>query len=99
MDMNRRQKRMLQQQGEVDGDGAPIPQQRKPSPTSAPKDRIPPVQFIREVIAELRKVVWPSKAETINYSIVVLITVVVMTLMIYGLDWVFSTFVLDLFEI
>ena len=56
------------------------------------------MQFLREVRGELRKVAWPSRAETVNYSIVVLVTVVVLTAMIYGLDWVFSTFVLELFD-
>ena len=56
------------------------------------------MQFLREVRGELRKVAWPSRAETVNYSIVVLVTVVVLTAMIYGLDWVFSTFILELFD-
>ena len=56
------------------------------------------MQFLREVRGELRKVVWPSRSETINYSIVVLVTVVVLTRVIYGLDWVFSTFILELFD-
>jgi hypothetical protein len=30
--------------------------------------------------------------------VVVLFTIVVLTSMIYGLDWLFSTFVLELFE-
>ena len=36
-------------------------------------------QFLREVRAELRKVVWPTRARSRNYSIIVLITVVVFT--------------------
>ena len=52
----------------------------------------------RGAFGELRKVAWPSRSETINYSIVVLITIVILTAMIYGLDWLFSTFVLELFE-
>ena len=35
---------------------------------------------MREVNAELRKVAWPSREEVINYSIVVLITLVVVFL-------------------
>ena len=97
MAMNRQQKRMLQKQGEVDAEGAPVRTRNRPSAT-APAERTSPTQFLREVRGELRKVAWPSRAETVNYSIVVLVTVVVLTAMIYGLDWVFSTFVLELFD-
>ena len=96
MAMNRQQKRILQRQGEIDAEGAPLPSRRRTS--SAPQQRTPVMQFLREVRAELRKVAWPSRAETTNYSIVVLVTVVLLTAMIYGLDWVFSTFVLELFD-
>jgi len=95
MAMNRQQKRMLQRQGEIDSEGAPIRSRTRPSQT---QERTPPIQFLREVRGELRKVAWPSRAETVNYSIVVLVTVVVLTAMIYGLDWVFSTFILELFD-
>ena len=66
--------------------------------TVAVEERTSPVQFSKEVRSELRKVSWPSRAEVINYSIVVLITVVVLTVFIGAIDWVFSTFVLELFE-
>ena len=97
MSMNRQQKRMLQKQGEVDADGAPVRTRRQPQ-QSAPQERTGPMQFLREVRGELRKVAWPSRSETVNYSIVVLVTIVVLGAIIYGLDWVFSTLILDLFE-
>ena len=97
MAMNRQQKRMLQKQGEVDAEGASVRTRSRPASTP-PNERTSPGQFLREVRGELRKVAWPSRAETVNYSIVVLVTVVVLTAMIYGLDWVFSTFILELFD-
>ncbi len=97
MSMNRQQKRMLQKQGEVDADGEPVRKRRQQTTSAPPQERTSPGQFIGEVRGELRKVAWPSRAETINYSIVVLATIVVITTMIYGLDWLFSTLVLDLF--
>ena len=97
MAMNRQQKRLLQKQGEIDAEGAPV-RSRSRQASTAPNERTRPTQFLREVRGELRKVAWPSRAETVNYSIVVLVTVVVLTAMIYGLDWVFSTFVLELFD-
>ena len=97
MAMNRQQKRMLKKQGEVDADGAPVRTRRQPQ-SAPPQQRTGPGQFLREVRGELRKVAWPSRSETVNYSIVVLVTIVVLGAIIYGLDWVFSTFVLELFE-
>ena len=96
MAMNRQQKRMLQRQGEIDAEGTPVRGRR--SASTPPSERTSPGQFLREVRGELRKVAWPSRAETVNYSIVVLVTVIVLTAMIYGLDWIFSTFILELFE-
>lgn len=95
--MNRQQKRMLRKQGEIDADGIPIARRQQGSPSTS-KTRTPPKQFLREVVAELQKVAWPSGEETVKYSVVVFITVVLLTAMIYGLDWVFSTFMLELFE-
>jgi preprotein translocase subunit SecE len=51
------------------------------------------------VRAELRKVAWPSRAETGNYTAVVIITIVVITAIVAGLDWVFSQSVLELFDV
>ena len=62
------------------------------------EERTGPVQFAGEVRSELRKVSWPTRTEVINYSIVVLITVVLLTIFIGLIDWVFATFVLELFE-
>src|SRR5699024_11035319 len=46
--------------------------------------------FIRQVIAELRKVVVPTRRELVLYSITVLLFVVFMILLIFGLDAAFS---------
>ena len=48
------------------------------------------MQFFREVIGELKKVVTPTRKELINYTLVVLGFVVVMMLLITGLDFVFG---------
>ncbi len=97
MSMNRQQKRMLQKQGEIDADGAPV-RARRAAPSNQRSERTSPRQFVHEVRSELRKVAWPSRDETINYSIIVLFTIVVLGSMIYGLDWLFSSFILDLFD-
>ncbi|MDN6302602.1 MAG: preprotein translocase subunit SecE [Brachybacterium sp.] len=46
--------------------------------------------FVRQVIAELRKVVVPTRRELILYSFTVLMFVFFMILLIFGLDAVFS---------
>ena len=55
--------------------------------------------FVKEVRGELRKVAWPTRKETLNYSGVVAIALVFMTILIFCLDWVFSEFVLRLFNV
>ncbi|WP_020499514.1 preprotein translocase subunit SecE [Sciscionella marina] len=44
-------------------------------------------RFLREVVAELRKVIWPTRKQMITYFTVVLVFVVVMTAFIFGLDY------------
>ena len=85
MSMNREQKRLLQRQGEVDADGEPIRQRREQSSHQA-EERTSVAQFSREVRAELRKVAWPSRAETANYATVVVVTIIAVTSIVAGLD-------------
>jgi preprotein translocase subunit SecE len=47
-------------------------------------------QFLHDVRIELKKVIWPSKQEVINYTAVVLITVTIVTTFILVLDLVLS---------
>jgi preprotein translocase subunit SecE len=92
MAMNREQKRMMQRQGQVGADGAPLAQPKTPPRTQkGPKEqRTSPPQFFREVRGELRKVAWPTRDEVVKYSIIVFITIVVMTTMIALLDYAFG---------
>jgi preprotein translocase subunit SecE len=46
--------------------------------------------FYRQIIAELRKVVWPSRGELIQYTTVVVVFVVTIMLLVYGLDTAFA---------
>ncbi len=58
-----------------------------------PIDRIK--RFFREVRSEIRKVVWPTRRETISFTSVVVVSVVAMGLLVWAMDAVFS-FVLSL---
>ncbi len=46
--------------------------------------------FLRQVIAELRKVIWPTRKELIDYTVVVLIFVVVMAAILALYDFTFA---------
>ena len=43
--------------------------------------------FIRQVVAELRKVIWPTRSQMVTYTAVVLLFLVFMTLLVSGVDF------------
>ncbi|MFC6013718.1 preprotein translocase subunit SecE [Nocardia lasii] len=47
------------------------------------------LKFLREVIAELRKVIWPNRKQMVTYTAVVLVFVVFMVAFISGVDVAF----------
>ncbi|GJF29257.1 preprotein translocase subunit SecE [Kitasatospora sp. NBC_01539] len=53
--------------------------------------------FYRQIIAELRKVVWPSRNELLQYTTVVVVFVVVVMLAVYGMDTGFAKLSLVIF--
>ncbi len=53
--------------------------------------------FIRQVVAELRKVIWPTRKELIAYTTVVVFFVLIMAGIIAGFDYVFTRGVLFIF--
>ncbi len=54
-------------------------------------------RFLREVVAELRKVIWPTRNQLVTYTIVVLVFVTFMVALVSLLDYVFGRGVLFLF--
>ncbi len=52
-----------------------------------------PAEFIRQVQAEARKVVWPTREETIRTAIFVFIMMVVLSVFFLGVDTIFGAFV------
>jgi preprotein translocase subunit SecE len=64
--------------------GKGMEQTRKPTlPT------VPPARFLQEVIAELKKVTWPTRNETMKLTAVVIAISVIVGLFIGGLDALF----------
>ena len=47
-------------------------------------------KFFRGVKAELKKVVWPTRKELINYTIVVILVTIFIALLIYVFDAIFA---------
>ena len=93
--MNRQTKRQMKRQG---GETPAPAERRRPAPPPPHKERTTAKEFLREVRGELKKVAWPTKAEVVTSTIVVLMAVIVMTLLIFGLDYVFAKAVLFLFK-
>ncbi|CAN5701659.1 hypothetical protein BH20ACT14_BH20ACT14_15270 [soil metagenome] len=57
------------------------------------KAQQPRGQFVRESAAELRKVDWPSRAQTFQGVIVVIIACVIVAAYLWGLDQMFRPLV------
>ena len=95
--MNRQTKRAMQR-----AEGS---EKRKPAPRRAPtaaapggpRKRTGMRQFFKEVRSELRKVNWPTRRELMSYTVVVLVSVIVLTSFVFGLDYLFSRVILELF--
>lgn len=50
-------------------------------------------QFVREAYAEMKKVKWPTRQQTIHYTIVVIVIALITAAYIGILDYVFSSLV------
>ncbi|HVX20381.1 MAG TPA: preprotein translocase subunit SecE [Acidimicrobiales bacterium] len=96
--MNRETKRMMGRQGQVEADGALVIQPDDAPARRQAKKRTSPAQFVREIRDELRQVAWPTRTEMINYTTVVLATLVLMTALIFGLNYVFGKGILYMFQ-
>ena len=53
--------------------------------------------FLRQVMFELKKVVWPTKEQMVTYTAVVVVFVIIMGLIIAALDFAFVKLVLLVF--
>jgi preprotein translocase subunit SecE len=54
-------------------------------------------RFVREVVAELRKVIWPTRKELVTYTAVVVVFITFLTAVIVVLDLIFARGVLWVF--
>ena len=56
------------------------------------------VRFLREVIGELRKVIWPTRKQQLTYTVVVLVFVAFVVAFVSGLDYGFTKLVFLVFS-
>ena len=75
--------------GALDEQGQPT---ARPAPGAAAsrEERASPAQYLREVRDEMRKVAWPKWPEVRRFSMIVLVTVILYTAYIGGLDSLFG---------
>ncbi len=62
------------------------------------RTRTPPLEYLREVRQELRKVAWPSRQEVVSYTVVVVVATAALMLLVFGMDFVFGRLVFAIFE-
>ena len=55
--------------------------------------KVNPGEFIRQVQAEMRKVVWPTRQETVTTAIFVAILMTLLAVFFLGIDSVFGSLV------
>ena len=53
--------------------------------------------FFRETVGEMRKVIYPTRKELVNYTLVVLVFVTAVVLIVSALDWGFTQIILRVF--
>ncbi|HEX4223955.1 MAG TPA: preprotein translocase subunit SecE [Pseudonocardiaceae bacterium] len=56
------------------------------------------IKFLREVVSELRKVIWPTRKQQVTYTVVVLVFVAFVVAFVSGLDYGFTKLVFLVFS-
>jgi preprotein translocase subunit SecE len=67
------------------------------STSSSSGKRTSPATFYRQIVAELRKVVWPTQQQLVTYFVVVLVFVLVVMTIVSLLDLGFGRLVFKVF--
>jgi preprotein translocase subunit SecE len=65
-------------------------ERRSGSGAAARRDRTSLALFIRQVAAELRKVIWPTRNELVTYTAAALVFVIIMSAIVLTLDYGFT---------
>jgi preprotein translocase subunit SecE len=75
--------------------GRPTPSRDGRGPKLSPPARV--IRYLREVVAELRKVIWPTRKDMVTYTLVVLVFVSFMVALVALLDYAFAKGVFAVF--
>ena len=67
--------------------------EKRDKPGSPKRDRTTPALFLRQIMAELRKVIWPTRRELRTYTIVAMMFILVMVVIVTSLDYLFTKLV------
>ena len=59
--------------------------------------RTSPALFVRQIVAELRKVIWPTRRELGTYTAVALVFILIMTVIVTSLDYGFTKLIFAVF--
>ncbi len=59
--------------------------------------RTTPALFFRQMVGELRKVIWPTRKELVTYTVVCLAFVIFMVIIVTSLDYGFTKLVFEVF--
>ena len=68
-----------------------------PGRASKRDNRTTPALFFRQMVGELRKVIWPTRKELVTYTVVCMVFVVFMVIVVTSLDYGFTKLVFALF--
>jgi preprotein translocase subunit SecE len=71
--------------------------ERRNGSGAAKRNRTSLALFIRQVTAELRKVIWPTRNELVTYTAAALMFIVVMSAIVLSLDYGFTKLVFWVF--
>ncbi len=61
------------------------------------ESRTTPALFFRQMVGELRKVIWPTRSMLITYTVVCMVFVLFMVIVVTTLDYGFTKLVFALF--
>ena len=59
--------------------------------------RTTPALFFRQIVSELRKVIWPTRSMLVTYTVVCLVFVIFMVIVVTSLDYGFTKLIFALF--
>jgi preprotein translocase subunit SecE len=73
------------------------PEKRSGGRAAKRENRTTPALFFRQMVAELRKVIWPTRKELVTYTVVCLTFVIFMVTLVTTLDYGFTKLVFEVF--